>query len=394
MAEVLNKKGLFLHPLTAVCCVTLAACILYVSYPTQTASADAGDAAKTIGLVLTVWDLAVYETPNAIECPLGLQYSEKDQWLALGDEERAELITRYGFRWNRGPNGENGITVPEAMSDPLPFREVESEIAYGFNLDGTLDGRATTRSCTHRKFSGVESGDAIDHQMYRVLGCAQGMRSGGFQREWVKTEFQTEPGNRILLEVGDVDDLRNDSIVQIRFYKGYDGLAVASDGTFLPGATHRVDSRFPPLFSTTGKIVDGMLTIEPVPVARFPITWIQIAGVRHIRDMRLQLKLTESGAKGLLGGYEDLQEHWNMWRRGASGSQDISAWSGASIYKAMVRLADGHPDPQTRQCTAISVAYKVEASRANIVHSREYPTVQQEGHDHMLPAAERELKGY
>jgi hypothetical protein len=121
------------------------------------------------------------------------------------------------------------------------------------------------------------------------------------------------------------------------------------------------------LFSTRAKIEDGVIITDVVPNARFPIRWIQIVGWRTVRDMQMQLKLTATGAEGLLGGYEEIEEFWNMWRRGSSGSQDISSWSGATIHKAITRLADGYPDPESGQCTAISTAYRVEAAYANII---------------------------
>ena len=363
-------------------------------FATSPAQADPGTSPNTIGLVLTEWDKAYWETPDAQECPQGLQYTEKDQWLALSEEKRADLAKRFGFRWNRGPNGENGITAPEGVPELLPFREVQSELAYGFNLDGTQDGRATTKSCPHRKFTDPDTGEAVDHQMYRVMGCGQGQRQGGLKREYNTREFQVQPASRILLEVVGVDNHSNDSDVQVRFYKGFDGLVTDSDGEFLPGSTHRVDTRFPLLFSASGKIVDGVLITDSVTLARFPMRWTTVVGVRHIRDMQMHLKLTETGAEGLLGGFEDIEEHWNMWRRGASGEQDISGWSGASIYKAMKRLADGYPDAQTGQCTAISVAYRIEASRVNIVRPPAYHPTQQRPHDGGLRAAQRELKGY
>lgn len=326
------------------------------------------DTTKTIGLVLTVWDSAILETPEAHECPEGLHSTETEQWLAMSEQERAEQNKRFGFRWNRGPNGENGITAPAAVTDILPFREIRSELAYGFNLDGTQDGRATAKSCAHEKFNSPDGNTKVDHQLYRAAGCAQGMRIGGFQREWVAREFQTNPVNRTLILVTGVDDELNDEEVVLSVYKGYDGLVEEPIGTFLPNSTHHVDERFPsPLFSTPAKIEDGVIITDVVTRARFPILWIQIVGWRTMLDMQMRLKLTETGAKGMLGGYEEIEEFWNMWRRGASGSQDISSWSGATIYHAIRRLADGYPDPETGKCTAISTAYRLEAATTNII---------------------------
>ena len=324
--------------------------------------------AKTIGLVVSVWDSAILETPDAQECPEGLQFSEMDQWLAMSEPERVKQNKRFGFRWNRGPNGENGITFPAAVNDILPLRQIQSKFAHGFNLDGTQDGHATPKSCAHEKFTSPNGNVKVDHQLYRATGCAQGMRTGGFQREWVAREFQTNPVNRTLIVVTDIDDEHNDEEVMFNVYKGYDGLVEEPIGTFLENSTHHVDERFPmPLFSARAKIEDGVITTDVVALARFPILWIQIVGWRTIRDMQIRLKLTENGAKGMLGGYEEIEAYWNMWRRGSSGSQDISSWSGASIYKAIRQLADGYPDPETGRCTAISAAYRIEAANANII---------------------------
>ncbi|MCZ6618497.1 MAG: hypothetical protein O7E57_10220, partial [Gammaproteobacteria bacterium] len=264
--------------------------------------------------------------------------------------------------------GENGITAPGAVNDILPTREVQGPFAYGFNLDGTQDGHATPKTCAHEKFNSPEGNVKVDHQLYRATGCAQGMRTGGFQREWVAREFQTNPVNRTLILVTGVDDQRNDEEVLVSVYKGYDGLVEEPAGTFLPHSTHHVDERFPQaLFSTSATIRDGVITTDVVPLASFPVLWIQIVGWRRIRDMRMQLNLTENGANGMVGGYEEIEGYWNMWRRGSSGSQDISSWSGATIYQAITQLADGYPDPATGRCTAISTAYRVEAVNANII---------------------------
>ena len=81
-----------------------------------------------------------WETPNAeVECPDGLQHAEKDNWNALEATVREERSRHFGHRWNRGPNGENSIAVPWAIQDPLPYKEVQSRFAHGFDLDGTTD---------------------------------------------------------------------------------------------------------------------------------------------------------------------------------------------------------------------------------------------------------------
>ena len=99
---------------------------------------------ETIGLVLTMERPGHWESHNAqVECPEGLQHTEKDNWNALDESVREARSRHFGHRWNRGPNGENSTALPWAIEDPLPYKEVRSELAHGFDLDGTTDGSAT-----------------------------------------------------------------------------------------------------------------------------------------------------------------------------------------------------------------------------------------------------------
>jgi hypothetical protein len=131
--------------------------------------------------------------------------------------------------------------------------------------------------------------------------------------------------------------------------------------------SHRIDERFPQfMLKTHGKIVDGVLITDPIPFARLPLVQIQMTGERDIRDFSLRLKLTPTGADGLLGGYELLDSWWNNHSK--SPGSDPGLYSPAGLYRALYRYGDGYPDPATGKPTAISVAYQVSAVRALIVH--------------------------
>lgn len=334
------------------------------------AAGDASPAGGSIGLVLTMEAPGHWESPDGSqECPEGLQHTEKDNWAALPEAERGSRRATFGHRWNRGPNGENSTAVPWAIRDPLPLREVRSRIALGFDLDGTADGQATGATCAHDKFDNAAGPGRVDNQLYRAMGCAKGWRATGAAAGYRLMEFPTYPANRILVEITGVDDEHNDTDVEVALYKGMDPLVRTSRGGFLPGLTQRVDGRFPVIARARGRIVDGVLSIEPVAHARFPMRWNVRTGTRDWYDMRLQLTLAADGAEGLLGGYQDLENYWLMYRRGLAISVDNSAWSPPAMYAATVRLADGRRDPASGACTAISSALKVKAVRAHVVHA-------------------------
>lgn len=351
---------------------------------TEVSQVRSASTEKIIGLVWTLERPGHWETPNAlVECPDGLQHTEKDNYYALEESVREDLGNKFGHRWFRGPNGENSSAVPWAIKDVLPFKEVQSEVSFGFDLDGTQDGRQTPLTCGHQKFRDAAGDGLVDNQLYRVMGCTKGWRSTGAAAGYRMMEFPHYPQNRILIEISKVNNEMNDDLVEVVFYKGMDPLPKTADGQFLPGLSQRVDTRNPVIARTSGSIAEGVLSIEPVDLATFPYRWNTRTGTRDWYDMHFTLKLTDDGAVGLLGGYQDLENYWLMYRRGLAVSVDNSAWSPPSMYAATVRLADGHRDPVTGQCTAISSALKVEAVRAFIVHPPE-----------SFDAAEFALRGY
>jgi hypothetical protein len=323
-----------------------------------------------IGFVITTEAPGHWESPDGgLECPEGLHFTEKENWEAIDPSDREARRNRFGHRWNRGPNGENSTAVPWAIKDPLPIRLVKSDFALGFNLDGTDDGRETAKTCRHEKFRDPQSRLPVDNQLYRVMGCAKGWRSSGAAAGYRMMEYPTYTANRVLLEISGVDDLADDPEVKIALYKGRDDLPKKNNGEFLPGLPHRVDTRFPVIARTTGKIVGGVLTVQPIEHARFPMRWNVRTGTRDWYDLHLKLHLSVDGAEGLMGGYQDLEKYWLMYRRGLAVSVDNSAWSPPAMYAATVALADGRRNPDTGQCSAISSAMKLKAMRAFIVHS-------------------------
>jgi hypothetical protein len=319
---------------------------------------------RRIGLVLTDWRYALYQTPGLEECPDGLQKGAVEQFKALADP--VGHLKRFGGTFEtRGTNGENANFSPLLVDDALPFSELKTKVGYGFNLDGTTDGHATPKTLAHQKFTSPE-GEPVDNQMARVLGCVQGWRKTGFMAEFYSKEVETSPINRHLIEISGVDDENNDADVVVTIYKGRDRLVRTAAGSFIPYLSQRVDQRFPQfIYQTHGRIVDGVLTTDPIPLARLPMVQIQMIGERDIRDLTLRLKLTRDGAQGFVGGYEQLASWWNMHSK--SPGSDVGKYSPAELYRALNRYADGYPDPATGLATAISVTYQVSAVRAMIV---------------------------
>ena len=133
---------------------------------------------NTLAFVVRDWFTAVYESRFMDECPEGLNYSNDELWWrGLSKKDRARLtdngliqnLNRSGVAMRRGANGEDVCLNPKALAAPDPsFRLVEGKISYGANLDGTTDGRATAKSCAHKKFTAPDGTPSIDNELYRL----------------------------------------------------------------------------------------------------------------------------------------------------------------------------------------------------------------------------------
>ena len=352
------------------------------------------DGKKTIGLTLTAYDLA---NPGAgeEECPEGYQYTTAENWEAMfPDKAVRDKLGRwnetFGAPDHRGPNGESMTFRPWVLKDPLPLREVQSKVAFGVNLDGTKDGQATAKTCAHPKFSSVDGkATDIDNQLYRVSACWKGMRKGGHPREFFATKDLIEiNNNRFLIEITDVDDEMNDDKVNVTFYKGMDKVVRDADMKPIPWLSLRVDRRDPDYTQhTTGKIVNGELITDSMPVFTRPFVHIYFAtGEYETKDMRLKLKLGPERATGIMSGYFDL---WNWYFMHAKAARiGAGGWAPSSVWAGLVKHADGYKDPTTGQCTAISSAYAVEAVRAYIVKDGDKPSTTAESGGEEVKAAQ------
>jgi hypothetical protein len=121
-----------------------------------------------------------------------------------------------------------------------------------------------------------------------------------------------------------------------------------------------------------GKIVDGVLITEPIDDLTLPWTTLDGPPTEIIRDARLRLKLTPTSAQGMIGGYADVESWYRlMIRNDSTHHLSNGQISGISLYKALRRLADAHPDPKSGAMTAISSALDAKMVQVYIQH----PTV-------------------
>ena len=303
---------------------------------------------RTIAYVMVNKNIAVYQTANgSTECPQGLNDGPREQFDKLYPRDKSWTVKQTELE------REGEIWHPSATADSLPFHEAQGTVGIGLNLDGKVGPN---------DFTSPEGDAGIDNQMYRAVGCVESYRGpDGSYRHFVESYMQKFDYNRTLIEISDVDDLRTDNDVTVTVYRGLDPLLVGSGGEFLAGGSQRVDLKWGQQFikATHGRIVDGVLTSDPIDVL-LPESLARGAPNQSVHAWRVKLKVGADGAEGLMAGYVDVERLYNnLAQNWATHFRAYGRESLPSEYRAFKRLADGYPDPQTGEMSAISTAWEV-----------------------------------
>lgn len=335
--------------------------------------ASAASHAETLGFVVTNWDFAgQFTAEGKTECPSGFNHDNRDNFRAQFKTlaEQQEAINKYSsFEMRgRGPTGETDIYSPELIQDTLPYTDAKGTISNGVNLDGTVDGSATPKTCAHTKLTSPDGRKDVDNQLYRVMGCNRQMRPDGIFDQFINNEIITKQTNRWLVEISDVDNRQNDDHVTVTVAHGLDKLVQDASGKFIPGLSQRIDHALPRYIAkTTGKIVNGVLITDPFTQILLPTTTFLEDGEHHFKNAVLRLQLSADNAVGTFGGYHDVDRYYRFIAKTAGHHGVTMAISGPSIWAALKRNADGFKDQSTGQCTAISASYDVKLVRAFII---------------------------
>ena len=307
----------------------------------------------TISYALISLHWATFQTADGKqECPQGFNtQGPRETFKALYPQDKGQRWTLTESHIKREIAG----WYPETNKQPFPYLEAKGPTSYGLNLDGKVGPN---------DFTSPEGVKGIDNQLYRVLGCSNHYRGPDGQTDFFDSKAVVdERYNRNLIEITGVDSLVNDDDVKVTIYRGLDRLLTDATGnTIMPGGSQRLDTkrgaRF--VFHLKGRIKDGVLTTQPAKQMIIPWMNLGVPTFQLIRDMRFQLKLTPTGAEGLIAGYADVDIWYKqLIRNDSTHHLSNGQISGISLYKALRRLADAYPDSKTGANTAISSALDV-----------------------------------
>ncbi len=305
--------------------------------------------------------------------------------LREGEAEEQHLKRLFGVAFGDKPVT-NLCLNPELGAPDDRFRTVTAQgvPVEGIDLDPLVPKSRTGGYCAHEDFPGMQGGSGIDNQFYRVFGCSAQYQSTGLSNSF---EIEMLTGSwGVLVTLDGIDDIANDDEVAVGIFASADPIQLSPAREPLPYATYAIHPE--PRFQarTRGRIVDGVLTTEPVDVR---IEWVvnSIRQDRPLDDAVLQVTLDEEGVMdGYLAGFTQVEDLYNYsfgFRNGTDGTGELAplrlrsgsavgksfvlGYTCEGVYQALYANADADPDPQTGRCRALSTQYRVAAIPAFVV---------------------------
>lgn len=352
-------------PSTRLCLMAGAAAIALCGSGSFVRAEGSDTAPPNRSIAYTFYDLrwAIHETKDTKEeCPDGLAIVGPREYFKLKFPEDGTKRTQKETELAM----EGEVFWPNTDPDTTHFRLAGGKTAPGLNLDGKTKPT---------DFTSPDGKPGVDNELFRVIGCIGNYRSGAVILTYDMQHYKQSTSVRSLIEVTDVDSLVNDDDVTVTTYRGRDILQVdASANSFAPGASQRLDLRWGKEFisQAKGKIVNGVLSTEPIKELRIPDESLAfISGsVERMRDARFELKLTPDSAEGVIAGYADLETFYaNRARNWSSHHLSYASQTQQLVYKQLRKFADAYPDPKTGENTAISSAFKVKMIETRILRS-------------------------
>jgi hypothetical protein len=317
-----------------------------------------------IAYVMTDLFWSVYQSEDGSEeCPRGFNDGPREQFEKLFPNYTELSVEETQLRQ------EIQTWHPDTAPDGFEFLEVEGRFAYGLDLDGETGPN---------DFTHPDGTRGIDNEVYRAVGCVIGFRGpDGVEYIFQNKAILDERYSRMMIELSGVDSLRNDDEVRVSLYRGMDRLLTDATGErVIAGGTQRVDTRWGKslIRHTRGRIADGRLLTDPIDEMVMPWMNLNVPSIHIFRDLRFALDLTPTGASGLMAGYADVDSwYFQLIRNDSTHHLSNGQISGISLYKALRRLADAYPDPQSGQNTAISTALDVKMSQVYVIHPEDAP---------------------
>ena len=336
--------------------------------------AQSAAASETRGFAVNWFTVATIA--KASNCPEGLNplsdeyykrelkrlgYPQGEVEKLMKDFPSGEYVPIVTMRGRIDGKPANIFANPWSQPDPV-LKTVKGKDGYGFNLDGKVGAD---------DFVDPESKDTgVDNGLWRAVGCTHNYHYSAPEYAlypYAQWEGTRDTSGAWLLEIGGVDDWKNDSDVTITVDKAIDVINRDANGNTVRNMTFRVDPSSRSKSVVRGKIVNGELRTES-----FDMHFVSDPGVMpefKLKKAQMRIVLKDDGALMVyLGGYHEwMPIYWSMaqggWTFEHSTGLDLPG-----VYYALKKFADYDPDPKTGENRSISGTWSFDAVPAYIVH--------------------------
>lgn len=246
-----------------------------------------------------------------------------------------------------------------AIVTTLAFtRESPKGVAPGFDLDNLVSTGADEGSCNKVDFVSADGTPGIDNQLAALIpeieavvgNAVDGLIQGAINNGELM----------ILLELEDLNDVRDDGCVKMSVQFGKGKPMIGTDGVVAGFQTFSFDSASPVSRGETGYIDNGVVTISPIEMA-LPFKIFDVDFTVHLHNGIFRYEMDENGfMKGYIGGSIVSEEILDGVKDGAGLASKIPLFR-----LALDGNADVAPD-EDGQCRQISVALAFTAAPAFI----------------------------
>jgi hypothetical protein len=340
----------------------------------STIAAEVTSRSGTLGYIATDFIYYSYDGDSKA-CPEGLNRSARDWFLADQTPEERARLSKPEFEGEVGQKmGRRGKL--NACSNPTEFKNYglklfQSKKHYGMNLDGrgtTTEDTAAPNTCAHENFTDPKTGETgIDNQLGRVFGCIRAYREG-LDVDKYSSQVLASGEYSILIELSNVDDVKNDKDIFIGIYSGQDNPIQDPTGQVLPFQSQSVHQNSQYHSRARGKIVDGEVISDTFDL-RLKYDAQVIHSEFYIRGAKVRFRIDPSGElKGIVGGYFNVATRYEHLMHSGVVTSWLNSYNCPGVYAALNELADGYPDPKTGRCTAISSTMRLHAIPAFVIH--------------------------
>lgn len=255
-----------------------------------------------------------------------------------------------------GDPEDTAVLLFTSLDFTLADSSTESE---GFDLDGVVSTSSDAQGCGHADYTAPDGTPGVDNAIAALVPVLESIGAGAV--ESLINDAITSGELLLLAEIQRVDDIDNDTCVDLEVYRGVGAPLIGTDGQIQMDQTFAIDAERGSTFASGGSITDGQFEISGVTVA-LPV---------QILDEYLELELEGVSMRLTRQPDGSLAGHLGGGISAASLGGQIGAISDIGGLQDVVpglleQAADLWPD-ESGQCTHISVGMDVTARPAFIL---------------------------